>query len=111
MLDLSPRNLDRVLYFAQYLITNVDSELQTMRIEELQKELDDGVERIESEGDAKLEELNAQLAELGEPVETDEDAEEDPDDPRRTLEARNSQDHPGNRRKNAMSSKKNSPPR
>ena len=87
MLDLSPRNLDRVLYFAQYLITNVDSELQTMRIEELQKELDDGVERIESEGDAKLEELNAQLAELGEPVETDEDAEEDPDDPRRILEA------------------------
>ena len=87
MLDLSPRNLDRVLYFAQYLITNVDSELQQMRIEELQKELDDGVERIESEGEARLEELNAQLAELGEPVETDEDAEEDPDDPRRTLEA------------------------
>ena len=87
MLDLSPRNLDRVLYFAQYLITNVDSELQAMRIEELQKELDDGVERIESEGEAKLEELNAQLAELGEPAETDADAEEDPDDPRRTLEA------------------------
>ena len=87
MLDLSPRNLDRVLYFAQYLITNVDSELQQMRIEELQKELDDGVERIESEGEARLEELNAQLAELGEPAETDEDAEEDPDDPRRTLEA------------------------
>ena len=86
MLDLSPRNLDRVLYFAQYLITNVDSELQAMRIEELQKELDDGVERIESEGEAKLEELNGQLAELGEPVETD-DEEENPDDPRRILEA------------------------
>ncbi len=86
MLDLSPRNLDRVLYFAQYLITNVDAELQQMRIEELQKELDDGVERIESEGDARLEELNAQLAELGEPVQTD-DEEDDPDDPRRTLEA------------------------
>ncbi|MCY4651787.1 MAG: DNA-directed RNA polymerase subunit beta', partial [Dehalococcoidia bacterium] len=87
MLDLSPRNLDRVLYFAQYLITTVDSELQAMRIEELQKELDDGVERIESEGEAKLEELKAQLAELGEPAETDADAEEDLDDPRRTLEA------------------------
>ena len=86
MLDLSPRNLDRVLYFAQYLITNVDSELQAMRIEELQNELDDGVERIESEGEAKLEELNGQLAELGEPVETDEE-EENPDDPRRILEA------------------------
>ena len=86
MLDLSPRNLDRVLYFAQYLITNVDSELQAMRIEELQNELDDGVERIESEGEAKLEELNGQLAELGEPVDTD-DEEENPDDPRRILEA------------------------
>ncbi len=86
MLDLSPRNLDRVLYFAQYLITNVDAELQTMRIEELQKELDDGVERIETEGEAKLEELQAQLAELGEPVESD-DEDGDPDDPRRILEA------------------------
>ena len=86
MLDLSPRNLDRVLYFAQYLITNVDSELQAMRIEELQKELDDGIERIESEGEAKLEELNSQLAELGESVEAG-DEEEDPDDPRRKLEA------------------------
>ncbi len=86
MLDLSPRNLDRVLYFAQYLITNVDAELQAMRIEELQNELDDGIERIESEGEARLEELNSQLAELDEPVETD-DEEENPDDPRRTLEA------------------------
>ena len=86
MLDLSPRNLDRVLYFAQYLITNVDAELQAMRIEELQNELDAGIERIESEGEARLEELNAQLAELGEPVETD-DEEDDPDDPRRILEA------------------------
>ena len=86
MLDLSPRNLDRVLYFAQYLITNVDAEFQQMRIEELQKELDDGVERIESEGEARLEELNAQLAELGDPVKTDDD-EDDPDDPRMILEA------------------------
>ncbi len=85
MLDLSPKNLDRVLYFAQYLITYVDTELQEMRIEELQNELDSGIERIESEGEANLEELNAKLAELGEPVETED--EDDPDDPRRTLEA------------------------
>ncbi len=92
MLDLSPRNLDRVLYFAQYLITNVDSELQAMRIEELQKELDDGVEKIESEGEEKLEalqaqlaELQAQLSELDEPSETSD--KDDPDDPRRKLEA------------------------
>ncbi len=86
MLDLSPRNLDRVLYFAQYLITHVDAEHQQIRIEELQKELDDGVEKIEGEGEARLEELNAQLAELGDPVETDDD-EDNPDDPRMILEA------------------------
>ena len=88
MLDLSPRNLDRVLYFAQYLITNVDSELQAMRVEELQNQLDDGLEKIEAEGEAKLEELNAQLAELGKPPKkTDDDAEEDPDDPWRIIQA------------------------
>ena len=33
LLDLSPRNLERVLYFAQYLITNVDDALRDAAIE------------------------------------------------------------------------------
>ena len=36
LLDLSPRNLERVVYFAQYLITNVDDELRRGAIERLQ---------------------------------------------------------------------------
>ena len=40
LLDLSPRNLDRVLYFAQYLVTDVDKELKTQTSESLHAELD-----------------------------------------------------------------------
>jgi DNA-directed RNA polymerase subunit beta' len=40
LLDLSPRNLERVLYFAQYLIVKVDDELRLSHIERLQSELE-----------------------------------------------------------------------
>ena len=36
MLDLSPKNLDRVLYFAQYLITNVNHEMVADEVDRLQ---------------------------------------------------------------------------
>ena len=51
LLDLSPRNLDRVLYFAQYLVTEVDAEMRTGRVDQLQEKLDaldsEGVELID----------------------------------------------------------------
>jgi DNA-directed RNA polymerase subunit beta' len=40
LLDVSRRNLDRVLYFAQYVITNVDENLRNKAINRIQKELD-----------------------------------------------------------------------
>ncbi len=85
LLDLSPRNLDRVLYFAQYLVTSVDSELRVARIDQLQEDLDQGIERIEAEAEAKLKELRDQLDALGEPAESDGEA--DADDPRTRIEA------------------------
>ena len=87
LLDLSPRNLDRVLYFAQYLVTAVDSELRAARVDEIQEELDQALERIENEGEIKLSELQAQLAGLGERPETDETDEEDDDNPWNRLDA------------------------
>ena len=42
MLDMSPRNLERVLYFAQYVVTKVDPLLRKRKIEELEN---DHVER------------------------------------------------------------------
>ena len=87
LLDLSPRNLDRVLYFAQYLVTAVDSEMQSARVDELQEELDQGLERIEAEGEVKLAELQDQLAALGERPEPDNADEEDGDNPWIRVEA------------------------
>ena len=45
MLDMSPRNLERVLYFAQYVVTKVDPLLRKRKIEELEN---DHVERAVS---------------------------------------------------------------
>ncbi len=87
LLDLSPRNLDRVLYFAQYLVTGVDDELRASRIDQIQEELDEGLTRLDEEGEARLEELRAQLEELGERPEVDEDSEEELDAPWIKLEA------------------------
>ena len=39
LLDISPRNLERVLYFAQYMITQVDENARNFELENLQNEL------------------------------------------------------------------------
>ena len=49
LLDMSPRNLERVLYFAQYMITEVDEEARNRELERLRTEklsvLDERVSR------------------------------------------------------------------
>ena len=62
--DLSPRNLDRVLYFAQYLVTNVDNDLRAAAVDRLDKEMEEGLERVELEGNEKAEEARGKLAEI-----------------------------------------------
>ena len=59
LLDLSPRNLDRVLYFAQYLVTSVDDQLRSDATDRLQQELKRDLEQLESEAEEKLAELRA----------------------------------------------------
>src|SRR5690606_880225 len=51
LLDISPRNLERVLYFASYLVTSVDEEKR-----------DELVRTIYAELEAELEELDQELA-------------------------------------------------
>ena len=58
LLDISPRNLERVLYFAQYIVTRVDPLLQTRRIEELQLDHDEQKENVEQQ-------MNQRIATLG----------------------------------------------
>ena len=57
LLDLSPRNLERVLYFAQHIVTSVDEEVREQKIEELQVRLDFDRENITKEIEAKLDSL------------------------------------------------------
>jgi DNA-directed RNA polymerase subunit beta' len=61
LLDLSPRNLDRVLYFAQYLVTSVDGELRSATVDRLQQEIEEGIEGLESEVQEKNNELQGRL--------------------------------------------------
>ena len=60
LLDLSPRNLERVLYFAQYIITSVDEEARLEAREELDQTHREGVAILEQ----RLEELRAQASAL-----------------------------------------------
>ena len=64
MLDLSPRNLDRVLYFAQYLVTTVDDEMRSVEIDRLNRALEETLEEFDADAEEKLGPARAQLAEL-----------------------------------------------
>ncbi len=77
LLNVSRRNLDRVLYFAQYVITSVDDEARQRAIKRLDDELEEAELRLEREmqgevADAtvdvtsRLADLEQQLAKLNE---------------------------------------------
>ncbi len=47
LLDISPRNLERVLYFANYIVTEVDAEAVKAGLENLNQERDERIKAIE----------------------------------------------------------------
>ena len=57
ILSLSPRNLERVIYFAQYLVTSVDEEMRQVAKEQLEAELKETSERLEIELEEKLDDI------------------------------------------------------
>ena len=57
LLDLSPRNLDRVLYFAQYLVTDVNYELRDQLIDQLKSDLQTQTDSLDSKINSKTEEI------------------------------------------------------
>ena len=72
LLDVSRRNLDRVLYFAQYVITTVDEDARGKAIKRIDDEigrlestggddLDDRIEAIKQSRDTDLSELQGQI--------------------------------------------------
>ena len=66
LLDQSPRNLERVLYFSHYIVTSVKEEARDLAIEELKEQISQDhaerkaglEEKIESMSDASVEEVN-----------------------------------------------------
>ncbi len=61
LLDLSPRNLERVLYFAQHIIVSVDEDVRGETIEEEQAKHDMALKKRQREAELKIEELNRRI--------------------------------------------------
>ncbi len=62
LLNISPRNLERVLYFAQYIITHVDEEARNRTITRAERDLNMRIARLEGELQTKFSELEAGYA-------------------------------------------------
>ena len=68
LLDLSPRNLERVLYFAQHIVISVDGERRVEIIEEEKLRVELEKERIQSTHEPRLTELREKLDALKRPL-------------------------------------------
>ncbi|MGQ9713929.1 MAG: DNA-directed RNA polymerase subunit alpha C-terminal domain-containing protein [Anaerolineae bacterium] len=70
LLDISPRNLERVLYFAQYIVTEVNEEARSRLLQKLDRELKQRIARLEAEVQEKIAAVearrDAELARLDE---------------------------------------------
>ncbi len=63
LLDISPRNLERILYFAQYIITDVDEEARHRVLLRLKKEIEAKISLLEEEAHQKINEIELRLEE------------------------------------------------
>ena len=63
LLDLSPRNLERVLYFAQHIIVSVDEDARQDALDTQQLRFELEVEKRRRQAEERLEALNARLKE------------------------------------------------
>lgn len=61
ILDVGLRDLESVIYFAQYLVTEVDEEKRTATIARLDLDLDNKKRELENEINSKIEEIKANL--------------------------------------------------
>jgi DNA-directed RNA polymerase subunit beta' len=60
ILDLSPRQLERVLYFAQYIVTQVDEDARKRMMQRLSKETQNKTQELEAKIQAEIEQLEKQ---------------------------------------------------
>ncbi len=71
LLDISPRSLERVLYFAQFIVTSVDEHAKKRALEHLQEEMDREAARREKQFADRVAELRAQLESAEQDIERD----------------------------------------
>ena len=62
LLNISPRNLERVLYFAQFIITRVDEEARARMIQRRDRDLNLKLQRMENDLQTKLTDYEHRLA-------------------------------------------------
>jgi len=62
LLDISKRNMDRVLYFAQYVITHVDEEARQKALKRLEEEFEEEREQLEAVAQEGITALEQRLA-------------------------------------------------
>ncbi len=63
LLDISRRNLDRVLYFAQYIVTSVDEEARQRALRRMDEELAREIGRMQAEVEERIDELRLEMEE------------------------------------------------
>jgi len=90
LLDLSPRNLERVLYFAQYAITFVDEAARARALASLEEFLESELARLDSEKEAAIAAL--QDGDADAPAEPTADGEPEPAGKTETPEAEEESD-------------------
>ncbi len=61
LLDISPRNLERIIYFAAYLVTEVDDEAKQARVQQLYKEMEEEIADLDAELKESTDELDEGL--------------------------------------------------
>ncbi|MBM6775439.1 DNA-directed RNA polymerase subunit beta' [Olsenella profusa] len=66
LLDIKSKDLEKVLYFASYIITKVDTEAREADAADLKEELDADLEELDAERDDQIQRLKEQGEESGE---------------------------------------------
>jgi DNA-directed RNA polymerase subunit beta' len=61
LLDVAPKSLESVIYFAQYVVTSVDEKVQTKTVERLRKEATERRDSLKKEFSQKADELQKNL--------------------------------------------------
>ena len=61
LLDISPRNLERVLYFASYLVNQVDEDAKTRALQEINDIHDETITELEAKSQEEMDELASRL--------------------------------------------------